>query len=75
MIPAKKSGGTSYYEYILLYNDDALVVSQHAQDNLINDLGHYFELKHDYIGPPKIYLGGHCRILELENGVEAWDCS
>ena len=75
MIPAKKSGGTSYYEYILLYNDDALVVSQRAEDTLRKDLGHYFELKQDYIGPPKIYLGGHCRILELENGVEAWDCS
>ena len=39
--PAKKTDSTSYYEYILLYNDDALVISQHAGETL-KVLGRYF---------------------------------
>ena len=31
MRPAKKADGSKYYEYILLYTDDALVVSDHAE--------------------------------------------
>ena len=65
MRPANKSDGISYYKYILLYTDEALVVSQHADDNLRKDLGRYFELKEESIGPPNIYLGGHCRRMKL----------
>ena len=72
MRPDNKSDGTYYYEYILLYTDDALVVSKNAEETLRKDLGRYFELKEDSIGYPNIYLGGHCRRLQLENGVEAW---
>ena len=72
MRPAKKADGSSYYEYILLYTDDALVVSQNAENVLRNDLGKYFELKEESIGPPKLYLGGHVRKVVLGNGVEAW---
>ena len=70
--PAKISNGTSYYRYILLYTDYALIVSQHAEETLGKDLGRYFELKQDSIGLPKIYLGGHCRRVQFDNGVEAW---
>ena len=70
--PALKSDGHEYYEYILLYTDDALVISQNAENVLKKELGQYFELKPESIGPPKIYLGGHCRKVQLENGVEAW---
>ena len=62
---------TTYYEYILLYTDDALVVSQHAEETLRRDLGRYFEFKEESIGLPDIYLGGHCRRAHLENGMEA----
>jgi hypothetical protein len=31
MRPAKRSDGTDYYEYILLYTDDALVLSENAE--------------------------------------------
>ena len=71
MRPAKKTDSTSYYEYILLYTDDVLVISQHAEETL-KELGRYFELKEESIVPPKIYLGGHCRKLQLENGVKTW---
>ena len=31
-----------------------------------------WELKEASIGPPKIYLGGTLRIVELENGTRCW---
>ena len=34
MRPAIKSNGNTYYEYILLYVDDALVVSENAESIL-----------------------------------------
>mmetsp|Transcript_6374 Transcript_6374/g.9807 ORF Transcript_6374/g.9807 Transcript_6374/m.9807 type:complete len:148 (+) Transcript_6374:738-1181(+) len=72
MRPAKRSDESEYYECILLYTDDALVVSENAESVLRNELGGYFELKQESIRVPKIYLGGSVRKVELENGVEAW---
>ena len=54
MRPAKKSDGSLFYEYILLYTDDALVVSDKAETTLRNDLGRYFELKEESI-PPQVF--------------------
>ncbi len=61
MRPAKNSGGSEYYEYILLYTDDALIVGENAEKVLRNELGRYFSLKEESIGPPKVYLGGRMR--------------
>ena len=71
MRPALHSNGSEYYEYILLYTDDALVLSEHAEQVLRKDLGRYFELKEESIGPPKLYLGGGVQKVKLDNGVEA----
>ena len=60
------------YDYALLYVDDALVVSENADSILRNELGRYFELKKESIGPPEHYLGGKVRKVQLENGVNAW---
>ena len=68
---SKKTDSTSYYKYILFYTDDALVISQHAEETL-KELGRYFELKEESIGTPKIYLGGHCIKVQLYNGVKTW---
>jgi hypothetical protein len=72
MRPAKRSDGSEYYEYILLYTDDALVISENPESVLRNELGRYFTLKEESIGPPKIYLGGGVRKVQLDNGVECW---
>lgn len=72
MRPAMKSDGSTYYEYVLLYTDDCLVLSENAESILRNEVGRYFQLKEESIGPPKIYLGGRVRKVQLENGVEAW---
>ena len=72
MRPATKSDGTKYYEYVLLYVDDALVVSENGERLLREELGKYFDLKEASIGPPDIYLGGKVSSVTLENGVKAY---
>ena len=72
MRPAKKANGSPYYEDILLYTDNAVVISENAEDILRNKLGKYFELKESSIGPPSIYLGARVRQVELDNGSKAW---
>ena len=75
MRPAKRSDGSDYYEYILLYTDDCLVLSENPESLLRQELGRYFTLKEESIGPPKIYLGGSVRKVQLDNGVECWTFS
>ena len=75
MRPAIKSDGNTYYEYILLYVDDALVVSENAESILRNELGRFFHLKEESICPPTIYLGDRVHKVQLENGVWAWSFS
>ena len=75
MRPAKRSDGSDYYEYILLYTDDCLVLSENPEQLLRQELGRYFTLKEESIGPPKIYLGGSVRKVQLDNGVECWTFS
>jgi hypothetical protein len=72
MRPALKPDGSEYYEYVLIYTDDVLVVSTDGERILRAGIGKYFELKEESIGPPTIYLGGHLRKVELTNGVKAW---
>ena len=45
MRPAKNSNGTDYYESILLCTDNALVISDNAEQVLHKDLGWDFEPK------------------------------
>ena len=61
--------GQKYWEYILLYVDDALRCSYKAEDILRNELIIYFVLKEESIGGPKIYLDKKVTKVELENGV------
>ena len=41
-----------------------------AETTLKNDLGCYFELKEESIGPPSIYLEGRVRKVELTTGIQ-----
>ena len=47
-----KYGFTEYYEYVLLYTDDCLVISDRGEDILRNEIGKYFSLKKSSIGAP-----------------------
>ena len=70
-----KSNGSTYYEYVLLYTDGMLVISENVEGILRGELGGYFELKEEFIGPPKMYLSGHMRKVTLDNGMSAWSFS
>ncbi len=70
--PSKRATREEYYKYILLYVDDVLVISDHADKILRNEIGQHFILRKESIGPPSIYLGGRLQEITLENGVKAW---
>jgi hypothetical protein len=69
---AKKNDGSTYWEYVLLYTDDALAISEKVANILRNEIGRYFELKAESIGPPEICLAGRLRQVVLEDGTKAW---
>ena len=71
----KKKDGTEYWEYALLYTDDVLVVFERGEQFFINELGKYFELKEESIGPPKKYFGGKMSKVVLDHDLTAWSFS
>ncbi len=54
----KRSTGEEYYEYVLLYVDDVLVISECAEQVLQQEIGQHFFLRKESIGKPSNYLGG-----------------
>ena len=66
--------GVEYYEYMLLYVDDCLCVSEYPRKALAQ-IDKYFPMKPGSIGPPKIYLGAKVNKVNLPNGVEAYAVS
>ena len=72
---AEKSDGTTYYEYVMLYMDNALVICENAEEILRKEIGKYFELKEESIGRPSLYLGGRVHQVKLNNSVDAWSFS
>jgi hypothetical protein len=57
MRPAvRESDGFEYWEYVLIYTDDLLVISENPK-MVLDRIDHYFPLKPGYITPPDVYLG------------------
>lgn len=54
--PAVKTDGSPYYEYMLVYTDDLLVLSEKPQD-ILNAMDQHYLLKAGSIGSPTQYLG------------------
>lgn len=74
----RTTDGSPYYEYVLIYTDDILVISDNAEAILRNELGSgedAFELKEESIGKPNQYLGGKLSEVTLNNGNKAWQFS
>jgi hypothetical protein len=68
---ATKSNGFEYYEYILVYVDDQLTISENAKaitQQLITD--YKYRLKD--VGPPTKYLGAKAGKQVLSDGTLAW---
>ncbi len=72
MRPFVREDGSPTYEYVLLYTDGCLVVADNVEQILKEEIGRYFQLKPESIGPPKIYLGGHLRQVKIDGGTLAW---
>ena len=70
-----KVNGTKYYEYVLLYVNDLLLVSEKVESVIQMEIDKYFELKKVSIDMPDIYLGGKLSRIELDNGVMAYTFS
>ena len=52
MRAATKINGKKYFEYVLLYVDDFLVISHKPEAILREEIGKHFKLKEESIGPP-----------------------
>lgn len=66
-----RDGGKAYYEYLLVYVDDILIVS-HAPEEVMKQIGKEFEIKNNEYGPPTSYLGASITKVQLDNGEECW---
>ena len=75
MREAKKPDCTDYWEYVLLYTDDALCISCRAEQVLRDEIGKYFTLEEESVGVPELYLGGRITKVTLENVLSAWGFS
>ena len=68
---AVKSDGTPHYQYIMLCVDDVLCIAEEGKRILHEELGYYFHLKKELVGPPTLYLGAKLSNVTLENGSKA----
>ena len=72
--PQTKPDGTRYYEMLLVYVDDILVLSHDTKpinDGIVGQL----RLKEDSLRPPNQYLGATIKIFMDDDGYESWAMS
>jgi hypothetical protein len=55
---SRRSTGEQYFEYVLLYVDNALMISECAEQVLRLEIGQHFVLHKELIGKLSDYLGG-----------------
>ena len=70
MHPATTLDGLSYYNFFILYVNNALVISENGEKILRDKIGKYFELKKESIDPLTLYLGAKVNKVILKTGVE-----
>ena len=69
-----KPDGTDYYEMLLVYINDILMLS-YDTNPIMDGFSAQFCLKKDSLGPPKQYLGGTIKIHTNGEGAESWAIS
>lgn len=69
MRAAEKLDGTKYYEYVLVYTDDILVLSMRPHD-VMSALDQHYVIKPNSIGPPTQYLGAQIGTFTFANEPE-----
>lgn len=58
MRKALRSNGEKYWEYVFIYTDDVVAMSENPKD-ILQEMNKHFLLKSDSIGPPSRYLGAN----------------
>ena len=71
---ARKPDGTEYYELLMVYVDDILMVS-HDPKATIDKIGEVYEIKEGSAGAPSTYLGAQVYRHSLPDGRSAWAMS
>ena len=51
-----KDDGTDYYQYVLLYSDEIMLIMQNPEDIIFHEPCKIFLVKPNSIGPPTQYL-------------------
>ena len=64
-----------YWEFVLLYMDDALCISTDPKSVLEKEIRKYWTLKAGSLGPLSISLGNKVSKVTLENGIATWSFS
>jgi hypothetical protein len=70
---AIKSVGEQYYEYVMMYVDDILALSNNARA-ILEEIQDTFKFKKDKIEAPEYYLGAQLQKKPL-NGLQCWTIS
>ena len=71
---ARKDTGEEYYELILVYVDDILLVS-HDPQPVLDEINKHYKIKAGSIGEPSMYLGAQIYKHHLPDGNWAWGMS
>ena len=74
MRPAIKKNGFKYWEYILCYVDDILVISDNPMQTM-NNIEQKFKFKDDKAVTPEQYLGAGLSKMTNDSGTECWTMS
>ena len=74
MRPAIKDSGFKYWEYILCYVDDVLVIS-HKPMRTMDGIKSKFKLKGDKTEQPDYYLGADLSLMDNVDGDQCWSMS
>ncbi len=72
--PAVKNNGFKYYEYVLIYDDEVLYMSDQPQITM-KGIQHNFKIKNDKIEEPSMYLGAEISKMHNETNKECWAMS
>ena len=72
--PATAKDGFEYYEMLLVYVDDLLVLSEDA-GSILKLIDARFKLKPGSVGPPTTYLGAQVEPFVLPDGATVWSMS
>ena len=68
---AKRESGEQYYELILVYVDDILLVSEKPQP-VLDKIDSHYKIKAGSTGEPSVYLGAQIYKHSLPDGSWAW---